>query len=122
MKKLKFPTAQTILLIIAAAVALLTWLVPAGKYDSLAYNKDSNTFTRSSLESTTSLDATQKTLTNLNINIPLEKFTSGDIWKPISIPNTYQEVEARPQGVVAFFKYSSRNTSIVLPNQLSICL
>lgn len=104
MKKLKFPTAQTILIIIAAAVALLTWLVPAGKYDSLAYNKDSNTFTRSNLKNSTTLEASQTTLDNLNIKIPLEKFTSGDIWKPISIPNTYQEVEARPQGVLAFFK------------------
>lgn len=104
MKKLKFPTAQTILLIIAAAVALLTWLIPAGKYDSLSYNKDDNTFTRSSLERTTTLEANQKTLEDLQIKIPLEKFTNGDIWKPISIPNTYQEVEARPQGVLAFFK------------------
>ncbi|MFL0352660.1 YfcC family protein [Xanthomarina sp. GH4-25] len=104
MKKLKFPTAQTILILIAAAVALLTWLVPAGKYDSLTYNKDVNTFTRSNLESSTTLEASQKTLEDLNIKIPLEKFTNGDIWKPISIPNTYQEVEAKPQGVLAFFK------------------
>ncbi|HLV14808.1 MAG TPA: hypothetical protein VKY41_06490 [Xanthomarina sp.] len=104
MKNIKFPTAQTILLLIAAAVALLTWIIPAGKYDSLSYNKETNTFTRSNLESTITLEANQKTLEDLHIKIPLEKFTSGDIWKPISIPNTYQEVEARPQGALAFFK------------------
>lgn len=104
MKNIKFPTAQTILLLIAAAVALLTWIIPAGKYDSLSYNKETNTFTRSSLESTKTLEASQETLESLKIKIPLEKFTSGDIWKPISIPDTYQEVEARPQGVLAFFK------------------
>ncbi|GGG46308.1 YfcC family protein [Bizionia arctica] len=104
MKKIKFPTAQTILLIIAAIVALLTWIIPAGKYDSLSYNKEANTFTRSNIENTTTLEASQKTLEDLHIKIPLEKFTNGDIGKPISIPNTYQEVEARPQGVLAFFE------------------
>src|SRR5690606_34051646 len=89
---------------LAAAVALLTWIIPAGKYDSLSYNKETNTFTRSSLESTKTLEASQETLESLKIKIPLEKFTSGDIWKPISIPDTYQEVEAKPQGVLAFFK------------------
>jgi uncharacterized ion transporter superfamily protein YfcC len=104
LKKLKFPTAQTILIIIAAAVALLTWLIPAGKYDSLVYNKDANNFTRINTESSKTLEASQKTLEDLNIKIPLEKFTNGDIWKPISIPDTYQEVEAQPQGLIAFFE------------------
>ncbi|HCY82878.1 MAG TPA: hypothetical protein DHV22_15430 [Xanthomarina gelatinilytica] len=104
MKNIKFPTAQTILLLIAAIVALLTWVIPAGKYDSLSYNKDTNTFTRSSMEVSTTLEATQETLETLQVKIPLEKFTNGDIWKPISIPNTYQEVEPRPQGLLAFFK------------------
>lgn len=104
MKNIKFPTAQTILLLIAAAVALLTWIIPAGKYDTLSYNKETNTFIRKHLELTETLEAKQETLESLQIRIPLEKFTSGDIWKPISIPNTYQEVAARPQGVLAFFK------------------
>jgi len=104
LKNIKFPTAQTILLLIAAIVALLTWVIPAGKYDSLSYNKDTNTFTRSSMEGSTTLEATQETLETLQVKIPLEKFTNGDIWKPISIPNTYQEVEPRPQGLLAFFK------------------
>ncbi|MFD1161903.1 YfcC family protein [Hwangdonia seohaensis] len=104
MKKIKFPTAQTILLIIAGLVAILTWLVPSGKYDSLAYNKTENTFTKTSLNKTVELAATQETLNALEIKIPLEKFTNGDIWKPISIPNTYKEVEASPQGFVEFIK------------------
>ncbi|SFD06277.1 YfcC family protein [Algibacter pectinivorans] len=104
MKKIKFPTAQTILIIIAGLVAILTWFVPSGKYDSLAYNPSSNTFTQTSLEQTTQLEATQETLNTLGIKIPLEKFISGDIWKPISIPNTYQQVEAKPQGIISFIK------------------
>ncbi len=102
MKKLKFPTAQTILLIIAALVTLLTWFVPAGKYDSLTYNSATNSLNKISLESITSLPATQETLDNLLIKIPIEKFTNGDIYKPISIPNTYKKLEAKPQGFAAF--------------------
>ncbi|MFT4698601.1 MAG: putative ion transporter superfamily protein YfcC [Flavobacteriaceae bacterium] len=104
MKKIKFPTAQTILFIIAALVALLTWLVPAGKYDTLSYNKTEKTFTATSQENSKTLAATQATLDDLGIKIPVEKFTNGDIWKPISIPETYKKLEAQPQGIVAFLK------------------
>ncbi|MDO7171287.1 YfcC family protein [Mariniflexile sp. AS56] len=104
MKKIKFPTAQTVLIIIAGLVALLTWVIPSGKFDSLAYNKDENTFTRTSLEEKETLNASQETLDVLEIKIPLEKFTNGDIWKPISIPNTYKKVEAKPQGLIAFLQ------------------
>jgi len=104
MKKLKFPTAQTILLIIAGLVTLLTWFVPAGKYDTLAYNSDAKHFIRASQENTVTLPATQETLELLSVKIPLEKFTSGDIYKAINIPNTYKKLEARPQGVAAFIK------------------
>ncbi|MFH4966345.1 YfcC family protein [Gaetbulibacter sp. M235] len=104
MKKLQFPTAQTILLLIAALVALLTWFIPAGKYDTLSYNASEKTFTVNSLEKQKQLEASQETLTNLGVKIPLEKFTSGDIWKPINIPNTYKKLEAKPQGVLDFIK------------------
>ncbi len=101
MKKLKFPTAQTILILIAVFVTLLTWIVPAGKYDSLVYNATSNTFTKTSIEESVELPATQETLENLDIKIPIQKFISGDIYKPIGIPNTYKELESKPQGLAA---------------------
>ncbi len=101
MKKIKFPTAQTILIIIAGCVALLTWLVPAGKYDTLAYNTANNSFTVIRTEKTIELPASQETLDDLNIKIPLEKFTSGDIYKPVGIPNTYEKVDQKPQGFAA---------------------
>ena len=102
--KFKFPSAQTILFIIAALVALMTWLVPAGKYDSLTYNSDSEVFEKTSLGITTSLNASQTTLDSLDIAIPLEKFTSGKIYKAIAIPNSYKKVDSNPQGVAAFLK------------------
>ena len=101
MKKFRFPTAQTLLILIAVFVSLLTWLVPAGKYDTLAYNAADKNFTITSLTQSKVLPATQETLGNLNIQIPIEKFTSGDIYRPIGIPNTYKEVEAQPQGFAA---------------------
>jgi len=102
--KIKFPTAQTILFVIAGLVALLTWFVPAGKYDSLMYNKDSNKLIRSGEAGETELAATQATLEELNIKIPIKNFTSGGIYKPIGIPNSYKQLESKPQGWAAFFK------------------
>lgn len=102
MKKLKFPTAHTILILIALFVMLLTWFVPAGKYDILAYVSSSNIFIKSSAEQNVELPATQKTLEDLNVKIPLHKFTDGDIYKPIGIPDTYKRLEAKPQGLAAF--------------------
>ena len=99
MKKRKFPTAQTILIAIAAFVAILTWIIPSGKYDSLTYNKSDNTFVIDSKGKTSAIPANQKALDQLNIKIPLENFTSGAIYKPISIPNTYEKVAANPQGI-----------------------
>ena len=100
MKKIKFPTAHTILLLIAAFVAILTWVVPAGTYDTLMYNADDDNFVVSSIDSTYTISATQKSLELLNVKIPLTNFTSGDIYKPINIPKTYQQIEANPQGIV----------------------
>ncbi|WP_298880283.1 YfcC family protein [uncultured Polaribacter sp.] len=102
MKKIKFPSAQSVLLLIAAFVALLTWCIPSGQYDRLAYNKEENSFVKTSLENSITLEASQKTLDDLGVKIPLEKFTSGAIYKAISIPGTYQKLEARPQGFKEF--------------------
>lgn len=101
MKKLKFPTAHTILLLIAGVVTILTWIIPSGKYDTLVYNSSSHTFERSNLEESITLPGTEETLNNLNIKIAVEKFTNGDIYKPISIPNTYQRLPSNPQGIAA---------------------
>ncbi len=102
MKKLKFPSAQTILIVIAGLVTLLTWVVPAGEYDNLTFDKENNSFIRTGPEGSSQLPATQETLETLEIQIPLDKFTEGDIYKPISIPNTYQKLDSKPQGLAAF--------------------
>lgn len=107
-KSFSFPTAHTVLLIIAALVAGLTWLVPAGEYDKLEYKSagkgEIGTFIHHRPQGDdTTYPATQATLDRLGINIPIEKFTSGKIWKPIGIPGTYHILaEDRAQGFWAF--------------------
>lgn len=100
MKKIKFPTAHTVLLLIAVVIAALTWIIPAGTYDTLSYNSDSDTFEIISSTGENELAATQESLDNLNIQIPLEKFTSGAIYKAINVPGTYRQIEATPQNHV----------------------
>lgn len=95
---MKFPSALTILLIIAAGVAISTWVIQSGTYDTLAYNAADNTFLLTDDDQTMVLPATQDVLDERNIKIPLESFTDGTIYRPISIPDSYQPVEPRPQG------------------------
>lgn len=102
MKLTKFPSAQTILIVIAGLVTLLTWLIPAGQYDALSYDSKSNTFQIVSAAETLSQPATQETLDQLQIKIPITKFTNGDIYKPISIPHTYKSLSPHPQGIGDF--------------------
>lgn len=104
LQKIKFPTAHTVLFIIAAIVSLLTWIIPAGQYDRLSYDNKTDTLIRASEETSVSFPATQKTLDELAIQIPIEKFKDGAISKPISIPNTYQKLEGQPQGFVGFIQ------------------
>nr|WP_299382361.1 YfcC family protein [Allomuricauda sp.] len=101
-KKRKFPTAHTVLFLIAAVVALLTWVVPSGQYDRLSYDQETDTFSRTTPEQMVSLPATQATLDKLAIKTPIEKFKEGAISKPISIPGTYKKLAGEPQGFVAF--------------------
>ncbi|MTI14720.1 YfcC family protein [Sansalvadorimonas verongulae] len=102
-KKLSFPTAYTVLLIVAALVALLTWIVPAGTYDKLSYGDDGFTVTYAD-GGTETFPATQNTLDKFGIKADLNKFTNGDIYKPIGIPGSYTNVESNPQGIGDFFK------------------
>lgn len=104
MKFFKLPSAQTILIIIAAAVAILTWVIPAGKFDTLFYDKEDLSFVLNAKGESIKLNANQTTLDSLNIKIPFSKFSNGDIWKPIAVPGTYMQVEGTPQGFAEFLK------------------
>jgi len=99
-----FPSAQTILLIIIAFVAFLTWLIPAGKFDTLGYDTEKDRFIKISQGIATEMTASQDLLDSMGIRVPLEKFTSGSIYKPIAIPGSYEKVQSNPQGVVELIK------------------
>jgi len=104
MKKISFPTAHSILLIIAALVALATWLVPAGKFEELKYDKDKQAFVHIKDTVELTYPASQKTLDSLGIKIALSKFEDGSIKKPIGIPGSYYKKASNSQGVVAFIQ------------------
>jgi uncharacterized ion transporter superfamily protein YfcC len=104
LQKLKFPTAHTVLFIIAAVVSLMTWIIPAGEYDRLAYDGETDALVRTSEGTSVNFPATQKTLDELAIQIPIDKFKEGAISKAISIPNTYKKLEGQPQGFVGFIQ------------------
>ncbi len=104
MKKISFPTAHSVLLIIAALVALATWLLPAGKFDELKYDKEKKVFVQIKTDQEIVYPATQKTLDSLGIKINLSKFEDGSIWKPVGIPGTYHNIDSKPQGFLEFVK------------------
>ena len=99
-KKLSFPTAFTVLFIVLILSAVLTYIVPAGSYAKLAYNKEDNNFTITMPDGKTSAKpAIQQTLDQLGIKIGLNKFVDESINKPVAIPNTYERVKQKPQGI-----------------------
>lgn len=98
--KLKFPTPYTVLMIVIALSALLTFLLPSGSYNTLSYDSNSREFVIQGGEEVERVEATQEALESRNIYIDLGKFEEGKIKKPVSIPGTYKQGEAKPQGAL----------------------
>jgi uncharacterized ion transporter superfamily protein YfcC len=96
----KLPSPITILMLVIIVAAIATWLIPAGKYHTLSYQDGASTFTYSSPDGERSLPLTQETLDAMEIKIALEKFKDGSIRKPVSIPGTYERIEANREGPV----------------------
>ena len=101
MKKLKFPTPYTVLMLVIILAASLTFLLPSGSYSSLEYNKVQDSFVIRTADSVYTLPATQQQLNELGIQIQLSKFKEEKIKKPISIPHTYVQSKPHPQGAEA---------------------
>jgi uncharacterized ion transporter superfamily protein YfcC len=94
----KLPSPITILFIVIVIAAIATWLLPAGEYNSLSYKN--NSFAVSTVAGDETLPATQHTLDSLKILITLDKFKSGDIFKPVAIPGTYHQLKSNKQGFI----------------------
>ena len=97
---LKFPTPYTVLMIVIVLASILTYVLPSGSYDTLVYDKKQDIFIVKSKEKTYTLDATQQTLEEKGIGIHIDKFKQEKIKKPVSIPNTYQQNDPKPQGIL----------------------
>ena len=87
----------TVLMIIIVLAAIASWLMPAGKYDKLS-NKQNDHFALTTEKGSLDLPFTQKTLDSLHILIRLEKFRTGSIQKPVSVPGSYHRVDQNREG------------------------
>lgn len=96
MLKRKLPSPITILMGVIILAAICTWLIPAGKYDTLNYTDDG--FTVSHANGDVVVPYTQHTLDSLNIRMTPEKIKNSPVHKPISIPGTYHQLPASKQG------------------------
>ena len=106
-KKMKFPSAFSILFIILLIAIGLTWLIPSGSYSKLSYDSTENHFiVKTHGIPDQSYPATEQTLNQLNIKIQLSHFTNGIIKKPIAIPDTYQRIEQHEK---RHYRYDSRH-------------
>jgi uncharacterized ion transporter superfamily protein YfcC len=96
MQKRKLPSPITILMFVIVFAALCTWLIPAGKYDTLVC-AEGKSFTISKADTSMEVPFTQATLDSLQIKIALSKFEKEDIKKPVSIPGTYKKLVTNKQ-------------------------
>lgn len=101
--RFQFPTPYTVLMGVILVAAIATWILPAGQYSTIEFDSNSSTFELVTTNGSETLPGIQSTLDQLGIIIPIEKFESGDLSRPISVPGTYQQVESSPQGIVALF-------------------
>lgn len=103
-KKREFPGAFTVCFIVVVLAAVLTWVIPAGNYDTFVYNEDTGMFdvTSAATGDVVEYAPTQQTLDQFGITAHLGSFLDGTLYKPMSIAGTYTQVQSNPQGLQAF--------------------
>jgi uncharacterized ion transporter superfamily protein YfcC len=102
-KRKSLPNALTLIMLVIVVAAISTWILPSGQYSKLS-TENNQAFVVTSTAGAVSLPFTQHTLDSLVIKIPLQKFSNGDIRKPISVPGTYQKQKSNPQGFIAMLE------------------
>jgi uncharacterized ion transporter superfamily protein YfcC len=98
-RRFSFPSPYTVLLGVIVLAALATWLLPAGRYDTLRYDEDRRALVVAAAEGERVLPATQRTLDSLGVRVRLEKLVD-DIRRPIAVPGTYRPAAGDPQGLL----------------------
>lgn len=101
--KRTIPSPISILMVVVVLAAIATWLVPAGKYNTLSV-VDNNRFVMTTSSGEIALPFTQKTLDSIKIKIPLSKFETGAIRKPVSVPGTYHSLKKTGQGILSIIQ------------------
>ncbi|MCO6498023.1 MAG: YfcC family protein [Chitinophagaceae bacterium] len=108
LKKRKLLSPLTILMIIIIIGAIITWLVPAGRFDTLKYTNGQ--FEYSHDGENIMLEASQSVLDSLKVSIPLASFQNGSIKKPIGVPGTFHEIESNHQGLLDILQAPIKGT------------
>ncbi len=104
-KKLSFPSSFTILFIVLILAAVLTFIVPAGSYTKLSYDPVNSCFLLTAPDgSVSSRPATDETLESLGISSKASAFADGSITSSISVPDTYEQLPQRGQGLIALLE------------------
>lgn len=99
-KKHQFPTAYTVIIIVLLLVQILTFFIPSGNYATLEYNQPSKEFVITKPNGSKHKEAaTQKTLDKYKVKIDVKKFTSGTIYKPVAIPDSYEKINQKKPGL-----------------------
>ena len=109
-KKRKLLSSFAICFIVIIISTVMTWIIPAGGYETIQYDARTKSFIISSadydLEKETgtqkSYPGTQATLDKFGIKASLESFKAGNISKPISIHGTYKLLPPARQGFFEF--------------------
>ena len=92
-----FPSAHLILLILELIIFILTYIIPKGKYNCIKYFEEGDKFIIYAYNTTdTPLEivkpATQETLNECGITIPLSNFKKGYVKDDVAIPNSYKRL------------------------------
>lgn len=92
----------TILMCILLVVTGLTWVIPSGRYSTIEYADGAFSLVKG--DQTTVLPGSQKVLDSLNMTLRLESFQGENIRRPVAVPDTYQQTEAKRQGIKAILQ------------------
>lgn len=118
-KKRSFLSSFSICFIVVILAAILSWIIPAGSYQTLEYDAGADQFIVSSADydeeagtgKQETYPATQEVLDEFGITAGLENFKDGNITKPMSIPGTYEHVEPAHQGLKEFLASPVQGTA-----------
>ena len=99
-KKMKFPSAFSILFIILLIAIGLTWLYSPGSYSKLSYDSTENHFiVKTHGIPIKAIQQQNKPLINSISKFNFLISTNGIIKKLIAIPDTYQRIEQHEKGI-----------------------